>query len=74
MFSCDRNACCRIRNLIEGEARDTREMLQEALMGMIGKPTKKLVHVDFAEKLAEIGLAKYFPHEVQESLVVPRIA
>ena len=49
-------------------------MLQEALMGMIGKPTKKLVHVDFAEKLAEIGLAKYFPHEVQESLVVPRIA
>ena len=33
-------------------------------MGMIGKPSKKLVHVDFAGKLAELGLAKFFPHEV----------
>ena len=38
--------------------------LQKALLGLIGKPVKELVHVDFCEKLKGLGLEAHFPAEV----------
>ena len=38
--------------------------LQKALLGLIGKPVKELVHVDFCEKLKGLGLDAHFPAEV----------
>ena len=39
--------------------------LQAALLGMIGKPVQEFVHVDVGEKLAELGLDKFFPVEAR---------
>ena len=38
--------------------------LQKALLGLIGKPVKELVHVDFCEKLKGLGLDTHLPTEV----------
>ena len=37
--------------------------LQAALLGMLGKPVHEFVHVDVGEKLAALGLDKFFPVE-----------
>ena len=39
--------------------------LQAALLGLIGKPVHEFVHVDVGEKLAELGLDKFFPVEAR---------
>ena len=42
----------------------TRSLLQEALLQMVGKPTRELVAVDIGEKLAELGLTGLMPVDV----------
>ena len=44
--------------------------LQAYLLGLSGKPTRELVNVDLGEKLAALGLAKFFPVEVRAVTLV----
>jgi hypothetical protein len=43
---------------------------RRAWMGLSGKPTRELVNVDLGEKLAALGLAKFFPVEVRAVTLV----
>ena len=40
------------------------DIMQEALLHLIGKPVRKWVHVDVQEKLEKLGLKEHFPVEV----------
>ena len=44
--------------------------LQAYFLGLTGKPTRELVNVDLGEKLASLGLAKFFPVEVRAVTLV----
>ena len=49
---------------------DTQRALQAVLLGFAGKPVQELVSVDLGAKLAELGLANFFPHEVGSLLLL----
>ena len=42
----------------------TGHLLQDALLHLVGKPTRELVAVDMGAKIAELGLAELIPEEV----------
>lgn len=46
------------------DAADTQRALRAALLGLTGNPVQELVSVNLGAKLADLGLASFFPDEV----------
>jgi len=49
---------------VEKPAQVTAEDVQKALLNVLGKPAKEMMHVDLGQKLKDAGLATFFPLEV----------
>ena len=57
---------CRSRNHVGfagGSSNGSSADVQVALLCLLGKPAKELVHVDMTEKMTSLGLAKFFPSD-----------
>ena len=57
---------------VGGTAESVQDLLQNALLNIVGKPQKELEHVDIGACLEKHGLASLFPEEVSMRTVSVR--